>query len=147
MEFYGVKLERDLRWDWDEIWSLCHKYCGAGNQSIMEFLNRLETMKCPNRQEWTDEIVSEQMCQNRLECLKVLDCLTSWDCLNTQLEWIRGLGKLWVVGGWWCIWKIASALVPFWDWDLRILIWDENLRDQGPELDNLNLCDVCEDFS
>ena len=24
MEFYGVKLEWVLRWDWDEIWSLGH---------------------------------------------------------------------------------------------------------------------------
>ena len=30
MEFYGVKLEWDLRWDWDEIWSLGHR----GRKSI-----------------------------------------------------------------------------------------------------------------
>ena len=30
MEFYGVKLEWDLRWDWDEIWSLGHR----GGKSI-----------------------------------------------------------------------------------------------------------------
>ena len=30
MEFYGVKLEWVLRWDWDEIWSLSHR----GGKSI-----------------------------------------------------------------------------------------------------------------
>ena len=30
MEFYGVKLEWVLRWDWDEIWSLGHR----GGKSI-----------------------------------------------------------------------------------------------------------------
>ena len=30
MEFYGVKLEWILRWDWDEIWSLGHR----GGKSI-----------------------------------------------------------------------------------------------------------------
>ena len=38
MEIYGVKLETNLRWDWDEIWSFGHRYYGAGYQSIMEFM-------------------------------------------------------------------------------------------------------------
>ena len=41
MEFYGVKLEWVLRWDWDEIWSLGHrggKSINKCNQSTSKLL-------------------------------------------------------------------------------------------------------------
>ena len=34
MEFYGVKLEWDLRWDWDETWLFGHKNSETRNESI-----------------------------------------------------------------------------------------------------------------
>ena len=49
-----------------------------------------------------------------LECLNRLECLEIWTVrVSEQYLEFPNLKKLLVVVGGWCIWKIASALVPF----------------------------------